>query len=164
MWTVGGQNLSGPSNTAGFKHIDLSDERFLSSTQQNANSHPSFELLQHYRQQEDETEENFGSFWGLIKRLTKPRWGVSTVGGGDEERCCECCVLLSISSVPCQAGRPWILPRIAGSSHFQSGNKSGLYGPGGAHCSHCSPDGLLRGQITQERPRLLEERLITAQQ
>lgn len=103
------------------------------------------------RQQQDETEENFGSYWALINRLIKPRgeesagweegWGKVFVG---VEFCCP-----SALSPVSGAGRPWILSRIAASSHFQSGNKSGLYGPGGAHCSQCSPDGLLKGQITQ---------------
>lgn len=103
------------------------------------------------RQQEDETEENFGSYWALIKRLIKPRWQESAGWEGGWGKVClsvEFCCPSALSPVR-RASRPWILSSIAGSSHFQSGNKSGLYGPGGAHCSQCSPDGLLKGQITQ---------------
>lgn len=84
----------------------------------------------------------------LMKGLIKPRWKETARWDGGWEKvfvsvefCCPSC------SVPVSG--PWIVSSIAGSSHFQSGNKSGLYGPGGARCSQWSPDSLLKGQITQ---------------
>lgn len=74
--------------------------------------------------------------------------GVSTLGGGVGMRKGEFCCPSPPSPVS-GAGRPWILSRIASSSHFQSGNKSGVYRPGGAQAGRWSSDGLLKGQITQ---------------
>lgn len=46
-----------------------------------------------------------------------------------------------------RASGPCFPPSITRSSHFQRGNKLGLYGPGRVHCT---PDGLLKGHITQK--------------
>lgn len=87
----------------------------------------------------------------LIKRRIKPRWEESARQEGEWGKVfgsVDFCFPSALSPVS-GASRPWILSRLASSSHFQSGNKSGLYGPGGAHSHQCSPDGLWKAQITQ---------------
>lgn len=123
-----------------------------STTQQNANFHPSFELLQQYEPTAGGwNRREFGSYWMLIKRRIKPKWEESARQEGEWGKVfgsVDFCCPSALSPVS-GASRPWILSRLASSSHFQSGNKSGLYGPGGAHSRQCSPDGLWKAQITQ---------------
>ena len=87
----------------------------------------------------------------MLRRTTRRGKG----GLGDGALCCRVEWLWvfdgaagrpSALSPDSRASSPSFLLAIARSPHFQRGNKSGVYGPGRLHCT---PDGLLKGHITQ---------------
>lgn len=139
-------------------------EMLYSMTQQNANYHHSFKLL--YEPTDRRTKQK----WVIIKILIKPRWEEPSQGMRKSRSglikgafCWRVEGLWALNgtagrpsalSPDSRASRPWFLPSVARSSHFQQGNKSGLYGPGGVHCT---PDGLLKGHITQRGPCSLRD-------